>query len=83
MADNEPKTVRELIAELQQYPPDFFVVQASDEEGNDFHQTYDVGYGYWHPEYREFTSWTEDGDDDSLAERALTIEESNCVCIWP
>ena len=74
-------TVSELIAQLQQYPPDFIVVQASDEEGNDFHASYDLGYGFWNKSYREYTSWTIDEDDE--IERELTLDESNAVCIWP
>lgn len=76
-------TVGELIAQLQEYPQDFIVIQASDEEGNDFNEAYDLGYGYWDKIAQEYTSWTVDTDEDNDIERELTLDESNSVCIWP
>lgn len=38
-------TVSELIAELKDFPPDAPVVMASDEEGNSYHQLYEVACG--------------------------------------
>lgn len=77
------KTVSELIAELQKYPGDMKVVLASDEEGNDFHGWYDVGYGRWSDLDKAFTSWTYDDDLDESSERALTLDESDAICLWP
>ena len=78
--------VKELIEELQQYPPDLKVVMSSDPEGNSFHLFQDIGYGRWVPDrpdreyYGEFTSWAYDDDD---TERAMTLDESDAVCLWP
>lgn len=74
------KTVRELIEELQQYPPHYKVVISSDPEGNDFHAFVDTGHGRFDQDWREFTSWTCDDDD---VERAMTLDEADTVCLWP
>lgn len=76
-------TVSELIDQLKNYPPDFEVVQAVDEEGNFFVKTYDIGYGRWNPSDKEWSSWTQDDDEDATTERELTLDESNAICLWP
>lgn len=84
------KTVGELIKELQQYPEHFKVVMSTDPEGNSFYKFQDIGYGRW-DQYRadndyhgEFTSWTyDDWDNDQNSERALTLDESDTICLWP
>lgn len=84
------KTVGDLIKELQQYPEHFKVVMSSDPEGNSFHKFQDIGYGIWEQDradndyFGEFTSWTyDDWDNDQNSERALTLDESDTICIWP
>jgi hypothetical protein len=84
------KTVGELIAELQKYPEHFNVVMSSDPEGNGFHKYQDIGYGIWEQDrsdndyFGEFTSWTyDDWDNDQNTERALTLDESDTICLWP
>jgi hypothetical protein len=87
------KTVADLIAELQKYPSHLYVVQSKDSEGNGFAPFGDISYGTWEPEnpsrpyYGEFTGWHYDrdewGDRDESTERALTLDESNAICLWP
>jgi hypothetical protein len=78
------KTVAELIATLQELPQDMVIVLASDEEGNDFNLWYDVGYGIWDEDDQEFsTSVYDESDDDYDIERAVTLDESNAICLWP
>ena len=47
--------VSEAIELLSTLPPNATLVLASDEEGNDFHELADFGYGWWEDE--EFSSW--------------------------
>jgi hypothetical protein len=79
--------VRELIEWLRQYPEDFDVVIASDEEGNDFHPAYELTHGHYDERDGHFSGWVyEDDDDDynqSSTEREATLDESTTVCIWP
>ena len=80
------KTVRELKAELDNYPDDFIVIQAKDPEGNGYHEWYDIGTGKWDEDAHyddAFTSWTYDDDEDTSTERELTLDESNCIVLWP
>jgi hypothetical protein len=84
------KTVGELIAELQKYPDHFKVVMSRDPEGNGFYKYQDIGYGIWDQDssdndyFGEFTSWTyDDWDNDQNTERALTLDESDTICLWP
>lgn len=83
------KTVADLIEELQQYPSHFKVVMSIDPEGNGFHKFQDIGYGEWVQDradndyHGEFTSWTYDDEDDPTTERAMTLDESDTVCLWP
>jgi hypothetical protein len=78
------KTIAELIAVLQELPQDMIVVLAADEEGNDFNPWYDTGYGIWDEDDQEFsTSVYDESDDDYDIERAVTLDESNAICLWP
>jgi len=77
-------TVAELKKLLAEYPDDFAVVIASDEEGNSFHIAYELGYGHLRDTgYEvEFSTWVYDNEDDT-SERQITLDESDAVCIWP
>lgn len=84
------KTVGELIEELKQYPPHFKVVMSRDPEGNGFHKYQDIGYGIWEQDrpdndyHGEFQSTTyDDWDNHQDDERALTLDESDTICLWP
>lgn len=78
------KTVADLIAVLKTLPPDMVIVLASDPEGNSFDTWYDTGYGIWDEDDREFSTWVyDDWDNDQDTERAVTLDESNAICLWP
>jgi hypothetical protein len=70
-------TVSELIAQLQQLPPNNIVVQAKDGEGNGFSPVAEVAVGLyaadttWSGEF-----WTPDAEDDEK-------EAESAVCLWP
>jgi len=72
-------TVAELIAKLQELPPNNIVVQAKDGEGNGFSPLSEIAVGLYAAETtRSGEFWTpdaEDGDEDNEADSA--------VCLWP
>lgn len=76
--------IRDLVEELKRYPQDWDVVLASDEEGNDFHLSYDASAGWYDEEERGFSSQILSIElDANEIYRDRTTDECNSLCIWP